>query len=100
MQDVSVPNGTSRRHLLASGLVASGLAVALPSAAQAAAAPTPASAGNGTHMVTAKDGTRIFFKDWGGRPTDRVLPRLAADRGCLGQPDVLSGKPRLPGDRS
>ena len=30
--------------------------------------------------ITTKDGTQIFYKDWGTRPAGPVLPRLAAER--------------------
>jgi len=43
-----------------------------------------------------RDGTQIYYKDWGTGTARRLQPRLAAQRGCLRGPDVLPGLTRLP----
>ena len=49
--------------------------------------------------ITTKDGTEIFYKDWGDRPADRVPSRLAAERRRLGQPDAVLPAEGLPRHR-
>ena len=49
--------------------------------------------------ITAKDGTQIYYKDWGLRTTCYLQPWLAADSGRMGRPNGLSGLSRIPLDR-
>ncbi|MGF6771860.1 non-heme chloroperoxidase [Paraburkholderia sp. GAS199] len=71
MTELSTHTPTNRRHVLAAGAGAAVAAMTAPAIAMAAATGTTrthsashASHGEGEY-VTAKDGTRIFYKDWG-----------------------------------
>ncbi|MEX5339384.1 alpha/beta fold hydrolase [Pseudomonas sp. I2] len=67
--------GTTRRALMSASVAAATLAVAVPMlASQASAAQAPAATGarrkeQGSGYLTLRDGTQLFYKDWGsGQP--------------------------------
>ena len=63
--------GTTRRALMSAGVAAATLAVAVPMlASPASAAQAPAATGarrkeQGSGYFTLRDGTQLFYKDWG-----------------------------------
>jgi non-heme chloroperoxidase len=77
---MSQPNTqASRRNVMTASLGLAATAAALPFAAQAAAAPgaaPKASAGKptqGSGFLTTKDGTQIFYKDWGPKTAQPIV---------------------------
>src|SRR5262245_39052302 len=62
----------SRRQLLTAG---AGLAVwaSLPAAARGETPSTPSSGAETMNTITSKDGTQIFFKDWGSKTAQPIV---------------------------
>ncbi|MER9137132.1 alpha/beta hydrolase [Mesorhizobium sp. M0830] len=69
MSTISTPNGASRRNLL-KGVAAAGAGIAAASVSAAdAKTPTPTNSGKPTaDRLTMKDGTSLYYKDWGSGP--------------------------------
>src|SRR5687767_15660340 len=66
----------SRRQLLAgaAGLAAAGLSPAAAGDRPAThAKPNPPSGGDPMHTITTKDGTHIFYKDWGPKTAQPIV---------------------------
>src|SRR5262245_48748170 len=73
---ISTPDA-SRRNVLLGGLIAT-VAAGLPAAASAQPAPQqsplpPRSGANAMSMITTKDGTDIFYKDWGPKSAQPIV---------------------------
>ena len=42
------------------------------------------------NTFTTKDGTSIYYKDWGTGPVDHLLARMAFEFRCLGRANAVS----------
>ena len=71
----TVPIDPSRRQLLASSMAAAAIAVIPLSATRAATrrSPTPATRNHDMQSITTKDGTVIFYKDWGPKDAQPIV---------------------------
>ena len=72
---INAGGGTRRTILTGSALaIAAGIAPALATPAVAAAGDAGGSAtGTGDGTITTRDGTRIFYKDWGPREAQPIV---------------------------